>query len=62
MCVCVCVCVCVCMCVCVGGVLIRAGEGKGEILENIFLKKVDGDTYFTYSGLKSSSFYEKTMT
>ena len=61
MCVCVCVCVCVCMCVCVGGVLIIAGEGGGRD-SNIFLKKVDGDTYFGYLGLKSSSFYDKTMT
>ena len=56
-----CVCVCVCVCVYVGGVLIRAGNGGGRD-SIIFLKKVDGDTYFTYSGLKSSSFYDKTMT
>ena len=52
---------CVCVCVYVGGVLIRAGNGGGRD-SIIFLKKVDGDTYFTYSGLKSSSFYDKTMT
>ena len=50
-----------CLCVCVGGVLIRVGEGGGQD-SNIFLKKVDGDTYFAYAGLKSSSFYDKTMT
>ena len=49
-------CVCVCVCVCVGDVLIRAEEG-GRRDSNIFSKKVDGYTYFTYSGLKSSSFY-----
>ena len=58
---CVCVCVCVCVCACVGGVLIRVGEGGGRD-SNIFLNKVDGDTYFIYSELKSSSFYDKTMT
>ena len=56
-----CVCVCVCVCVCLGGVLMRVGEGGGRG-SNIFLKKVDGNTYFTYSGLKSSSFSDKTMT
>ena len=55
------VCVCVCVCMCVGGVLIRAGEGGGGD-SNIFLKKIDGDAYFTYSGPKSSSFYDKTLT
>ena len=54
-------CVCVCVCVCVGGALIRAGEGGGAD-SNIFLKKIDGDAYFTYSGQKSSSFYDKTLT
>ena len=58
---CVCVCVCVCVCMCVGVVLITAGEGGGGD-SNIFLKKIDGDAYFTYSGPKSSSFYDKTLT
>ena len=57
----VCVCVCVCVCMCVGVVLITAGEGGGGD-SNIFLKKIDGDAYFTYSGAKSSSFYDKTST
>ena len=34
------------------GKLIRVGEGGGQD-SNIFLKKVDGDTYFAYAGLKS---------
>ena len=58
---CVCLCVCVCVCVCVEGALIRAGE-EGGADSNIFLKKIDGDAYFTYSGPKSSSFYDKIMT
>ena len=58
--VCVCVCVCVCVYVCVGGALIRTGE-EGGVDSNIFLKKIDGDAYFTYSGPKSSSFYDKIM-
>ena len=56
----VCVCVCVCVCMCVGSVLIRAGKGGGED-SNIFLKKIDRNAYFTYSGPKSSSFYDKTL-
>ena len=55
---------CVCVCVCV---YVRRGcpnksriGGGGD--SNIFLKKIDGDAYFTYSGPKSSSFYDKTLT
>ena len=56
------VCEFVCVCMYIGGVLIRAGEGGGGD-SNIFLKKkIDGDAYFTYSGPKSSSFYDKTLT
>ena len=44
-----------------GGVLIRVGEGGGGD-SNIFLKKIDGDAYSTYSGPKSSSFHDKIMT
>ena len=54
-------CVSLCVCMYIGGVLIRAGEGGGGD-SNIFLKKIDGDAYFTYSGPKSSSFYDKTLT
>ena len=58
------VCEFVCVCVCV---YVRRGcpnksrrGGGGD--SNIFLKKIDGDAYFTYSGPKSSSFYDKTLT
>ena len=56
-----CVWVCVCVWWCGGGVLIRVGEGGGGD-SNIFLKKIDGDAYSTYSGPKSSSFHDKIMT
>ena len=45
---------------CIGGVLIKAGKGRGGD-SNIFLKKIDGNAYSTYSGPKSSSFYDKIM-
>ena len=40
----------------------KSRRGGRRRLKYFFEKKIDGDAYFTYSGPKSSSFYDKTLT